>query len=88
MQPCKAELQQLLHPATKMKSLLFAAFALSLIIMISAQYDVNELFTCTQNYINSVSKLIIRLAAVRVCMCAVVVAISLLYTVNVMMFCS
>lgn len=40
-----------------MKSLLFAAFVLSLILMVSAQCDLNAVITCTQDYLNMVSKL-------------------------------
>ena len=40
-----------------MKSLLFAALALSLILMVSAQCDISAITTCTQNYANMVSEL-------------------------------
>ena len=38
-----------------MKSLLFAAFVLSLILMVSAQCDINAVSTCVQDYLNMVS---------------------------------
>ena len=40
-----------------MKLLLFAAFALSLILVVSAQCDFNALFTCGLRYANMVSTL-------------------------------
>ena len=42
-----------------MKSLLFAAFALSLILVVSAQCDIDTdaIVNCTQDYANMVSKL-------------------------------
>ena len=39
-----------------MKSLLFAAFALSLVLAVSAQCDLNAVLTCIQDYTNMVSK--------------------------------
>lgn len=39
-----------------MKSLVFAAFALSLILAVSAQCDINAVLTCVQDYTNMVSK--------------------------------
>ena len=39
-----------------MKSLLYVALALSLILMVSAQCNINAVTTCTQNYANMVSK--------------------------------
>ena len=40
-----------------MKSLLFAAFALSLILVVSAECNVSDVTTCSQDYANMVSKL-------------------------------
>jgi hypothetical protein len=40
-----------------MKSLLFAAFALSFILMVSAQCDVDAYNACIQRYADMVSKL-------------------------------
>lgn len=40
-----------------MKSLLFAAFALSLIFMVSAQCDLNAVLTCSNDYASMVSKI-------------------------------
>ena len=40
-----------------MKSLLFAAFALSLILVVSAQCDINDALSCVQDYTNMVCKL-------------------------------
>ena len=45
----------------KMKSLLFAAFALSLILVVSSQCDINAVTTCTQDYARMVSKLDLQL---------------------------
>ena len=51
---------------TKMKMLLFAAFALSLILTVSAQdqCDVNAVQTCITNYANTVSKIYRMTAAI------------------------
>ena len=55
-----------------MKFLLFAAFALSLILVVSAQQcDTNAVLTCTQDYTRMVSKLDLQLCVcVCVCVCA------------------
>ena len=52
-----------------MKSLLFAAFALSLILVVSAQCNSGAVDNCTQDYFRMVSKLDLQL-----CMYAVVIA--------------
>ena len=44
-----------------MKSLLFAAFALSLILVVSAQCDPDAILNCTQDYARMVSKLDLQL---------------------------
>ena len=44
-----------------MKSLLFAAFALSLILIVSAQCDPDTILTCTLNYTRTVRKLDLQL---------------------------
>ena len=50
-----------------MKSLLFAAIALSLILMVSAQCDLNAVITCSTDFTNMVNKHCMA-AAILLCM--------------------
>jgi cell division protein FtsW (lipid II flippase) len=50
-----------------MKLLLFAAFALSLMLVVSAQCNLSAATTCTQNFVNMVRNQV-RLTALAACM--------------------